>query len=103
MEQPRYLLRVTKPLAGERVFYPVPGLFGRRKEDARCFAAHMAPCIGACDLIFTRTPDGRKILMAAGLRDLSAARETADGEEDGTFLRQKCVQTCEEGKKRGRK
>ena len=103
VEQPRYLLQVTKPVAGERVFYPVPELFGRRKEDARCFAAHMAPCIGACDLIFTRTPEGRKILMAAGLRDLSAARETADGEEDGTFLRQKCVQTCEEGKKRGRK
>lgn len=72
----RYLLKVLSPGKGDRMCYPVPELFGRRKEDARVFVRHMAPCIGACDLIFTRSEDGRRALLAAQMREAGQERVT---------------------------
>ena len=42
--------------------------FGKKKEDAECFASHMAACTGGCDLIFTRSEAGKKALLEAGMK-----------------------------------
>lgn len=85
--QQRYLLKVRKPQPTDRAVYPVPELCGRRKEDAGVFAAHIAPCIGACDLIFTRSEDGRRTLLRAGLKEAAA--------DDSDVTRRKCVRNGE--------
>lgn len=71
----RYLLEVLEAVGSDRTFFPVPELFGRRKEDARIFAAHIAPCIGPCNLIFTRSEDGKRALLRAGMREAGAEDE----------------------------
>lgn len=76
--EPRYLLRVAEPEDQDRSWYPVPEIFGRRKEDARAFALRMAPCIGECSLIFTKNPEGRKALLTAGMQE--EARRASEGE-----------------------
>lgn len=75
IEDQRYLLRALEAGTDDRIFYPVPALFGKRKEDARIFAAHIASCIGPCDLIFTRSEEGRRTLVQAGAQDAAAGEE----------------------------
>lgn len=86
IEDQRYLLRALEAREDERSFYPVPELFGKRKEDARIFTAHIAPCIGPCELIFTRSADGKRALVRAGMQDAAA------GEERNCAVRCKKVQ-----------
>lgn len=68
VKDPRYLLKVQKAISGERVYYAVPELFGKKKEDAEGFASCMASCTGGCDLIFTRSEAGKKALLKAGMK-----------------------------------
>ncbi len=70
----RYLLEVSDPGKEGRSCYPVPELFGRKKEDASLFARHIVPCIGASDLIFTRSEEGRRALLAAGMKEMRQER-----------------------------
>lgn len=82
----RYLLEALEAGKNDRGFYPVPGVFGRRKEEAGMFAEHMAPCIGSCNLIFTRSEDGKRALLRAGMQT-AAIRE-----DEGRVTRRKRVQ-----------
>lgn len=89
ISEQRYLLEALEAKADDRVFYPVPEAFGKKKEDARIFANHIAPCIGPCSLIFTRSEDGRRALLKAGMQtDVSDP-----GEEQNRVTRQKKVQS----------
>lgn len=82
----RYLLEALEAKKEDRSFYPVPAVFGRRKEEAGIFAEHMAPCFGGCNLIFTRSEDGKRALLRAGM-------QTAGTQEDaGKVTRRKRVQ-----------
>lgn len=85
--QQRYLLEALEAEGNERTFYPVPELFGRKKEDARIFAEHIAPCIGPCNLIFTRSEDGKRALLRAGMQDAGTE------EEESCVVRHKKVQS----------
>lgn len=82
----RYLLEALEAEGEDRRFYPVPELFGRKKEHARIFTEHIAPCIGPCNLLFTRSEDGKRALLRAGMQDARAA------DEEGCVVRHKKVQ-----------
>lgn len=77
VKDPRYLLKVQNAIKEERLYYAVPELFGKKKEDAECFAAHMAACTGGCDLIFTRSETGKRALLEAGMKTAQLEKETS--------------------------
>lgn len=64
IDNPRYLLmREAKSRTTE--YYSVPEVFGRQKERALIFEKHMRVVLGKYRVIYTRTPEGRKILLRA--------------------------------------
>lgn len=76
IENPRYLLyRESKLLwlIKRRDYHAVPEELGRKKEYAELFLRKWTDSMGPARLIFTRTPEGRKKLVQAGMRALSAA------------------------------
>ncbi|WP_179349852.1 DEAD/DEAH box helicase family protein [Winogradskyella pacifica] len=70
IESPRYLIIKTnlfrKRLDVEN-FYPVPELFGDKKENAVVFQKHWKHYLGKSKLVFTRSVEGRKLLLKARL------------------------------------
>lgn len=74
LTEQRYLLEALEAEETDRRFYPVPEIFGRKKETAGLFAGRLAPCIGPCNLIFTRSEDGRRALLAAGIKEYKENR-----------------------------
>ncbi|MFD1062492.1 hypothetical protein ACFQ1Q_04480 [Winogradskyella litorisediminis] len=48
-------------------FYPVPDVFGKNKKDAERFHRNWNRFVGKSQLIFTRQPEGRRILLKARL------------------------------------
>ncbi len=67
IDNPRYVLkRKGKKRKGE--YYAVPEEFGRRKEDAELFACCMHKALGPSESVYTRTPEGRKLLLRARTR-----------------------------------
>lgn len=75
IEEPRYLLEALEAGEDDQRFYPVPAVFGRRKEEAGIFAEHMAPCLGGCNLIFTRSEEGKRALLRAGMQNMGEQAE----------------------------
>ena len=75
VENPRYLLRETqKRKDGDRrvAYYAVPAAVGGKKGFAERFLSLWRTFVGPADLVYTRTPAGRKELVKARLRSLSA-------------------------------
>ncbi len=75
VENPRYLLRETrKRKGGDRriAYYAIPSAIGGKKANAERFLSLWRTFVGPADLIYTRTPAGRKELVKARLRTLSA-------------------------------
>lgn len=70
VESPRYLIIKTsffrKRLNVEN-FYPVPEIFGNKKENALVFQNFWTKYIGRNKLVFTRQVEGRKLLLKARL------------------------------------
>ena len=70
IESPRYLIIKTnlfrKHLDVEN-FYPVPELFGDKKDNALVFQKHWTHYLGKNKLLFTRSVEGRKLLLKARL------------------------------------
>jgi superfamily II DNA or RNA helicase len=70
IESPRYLIVKTnffrKRLDVEN-FYLVPELFGDKKENALVFQKHWKQYLGKNKLVFTRSVEGRKLLLKARL------------------------------------
>jgi superfamily II DNA or RNA helicase len=76
IENPRYLVtrRSLVPWLPRRVdYHAVPPILSGKKEHAEAFLRHWQRHVTPADLIFTRTPDGRKTLLRARTRALSAA------------------------------
>jgi hypothetical protein len=71
---PRYLLRrkTKRRGVGRYEYFPVPDLLGKRKESAEHFRRMWRKHLGPAELIFTRNPEGRRILVEARLRSLQA-------------------------------
>lgn len=75
VENPRYLIREKsgRKEKNERVaYYAVPAAIGRKKDFADRFLSCWRTAIGPAELIYTRTPAGRKELVKARLQSLSA-------------------------------
>lgn len=70
VNSPRYILVSTSFLKkGFNIenFYPVPDVFGKNKDDAALFYKFWIRYMGMSKLIFTRQPEGRRILLKARL------------------------------------
>ncbi|WP_179317101.1 DEAD/DEAH box helicase family protein [Winogradskyella undariae] len=70
IESPRYLIiktNVFRKRFDVENFYPVPELFGDKKENALVFQKHWNSYLGKTKLLFTRSVEGRKLLLKARL------------------------------------
>jgi hypothetical protein len=74
VQNPRYLLVRRSWLSGRRRvdYHAVPAMLGARKEAAERFAAVWAARIGGSDLVFTRSADGRQVLLRARAASFAA-------------------------------
>ncbi|HEX4999248.1 MAG TPA: DEAD/DEAH box helicase family protein [Terriglobia bacterium] len=74
IENPRYLLRRKRLWRFFREdYFAVPEALGRKKEHAVMFARLWKRLVGPVDLVYTRAPEGRKILLRARAHSLSAS------------------------------
>lgn len=65
IDNPRYLLMKEKKGGRSEEFYSVPEIFGNKKERALVFEKHMRRVLGRYRAVYTRTPEGRKLLLRA--------------------------------------
>lgn len=56
----------------QKDYHSVPEILGRNKDLAEYFHNQWERLVGACDLIFTRTIDGRKLLLKSRVKSLAA-------------------------------
>lgn len=73
IENPRYVIVRRSPLLFFRRtdFHAVPARFAKRKETAEFFLNRWRKHVGASELIFTRSLDGRRLLVKARGQSLS--------------------------------
>lgn len=77
VENPRHLLVRTSQL-GWRLrtdYHAVPAVLGARKAWAEGFARLWRQRVGGSDLIYTRTPAGRRVLLRARAKSLAAGMQ----------------------------
>ena len=78
IDNPRYvIIRKNKFMLfiKQRDYHSVPETLGRNKILAEYFKNQWNRLVGSCDLIFTRTVEGRKLLLKARVKSLSAQFE----------------------------
>jgi superfamily II DNA or RNA helicase len=74
VENPRYLLARTKFWRLFREdYFAVPDVLARKKDFAEFFARKWRRHVGPVELVYTRTPEGRKVLLRARMHSLAAA------------------------------
>jgi superfamily II DNA or RNA helicase len=74
IDNPRYLLARRKIWWIFREdYFAVPDVLARKKEFAEFFAQRWKRLVGPVQLVFTRTPEGRKFLLRARNHSLSGA------------------------------
>ena len=74
VQNPRYLLVRTSRLGWRRRtdYHAVPAVLGEKKKAAELFAKEWRARVGSSRLVFTRTPEGRRILLRARARSFAA-------------------------------
>lgn len=65
IDNPRYLLMRQTRSGRTDEYYAVPEVFGKQKERAAVFEKNMRRALGKFQIVYTRTPEGRKILLRA--------------------------------------
>lgn len=65
VDNQRYLMKARGHVSRLCRYYCVPELFGKRKEDAQLFVKCLGKYIGPYELCYTRSPQGRKVLLEA--------------------------------------
>ena len=65
IDNPRYVLALHGGRRRTTEYYAVPEILGRKKEDALIFARCMKRCLGPFEAVYTRTPEGRRLLLRA--------------------------------------
>lgn len=68
IDNPRYLLTRNAKFWKNGESYAVPEIFGKQKERAAVFEKHMRGALGRFRLVYTRTPEGRRVLLRARTR-----------------------------------
>lgn len=75
IENPRYII-VRKNrfmfFIKQKDYHSVPEILGRRKKLAESFKKQWEETVGSCELIFTRTIEGRKLLLKSKVGSLAA-------------------------------
>lgn len=75
IDNPRYILARKKGRGKISDCYAVPEIFGRNKEDAMTFRMCMKRVLGNYEAIYTRTPEGRRLLLKARLRSFACKND----------------------------
>lgn len=78
VENPRYLIvRKSKKMKviHQNDYHSVPELLGKKKNLAEHFNDMWRQWVGRCELVYTRFPEGRKLLLKARMNSLSAQLE----------------------------
>lgn len=75
VDNQRYILKSRRKVASICRYYCVPEVFGKKKEDAERFVAHISKYIGPYELIYTRNGEGRKELLEARIHSFSNKNE----------------------------
>ncbi len=71
VDNQRYLLRSSKKVSILCKYFCMPELFARRHEDGEIFLAEIKKVLGPYEMIYTRSAEGRKILLEARFRAFS--------------------------------
>lgn len=78
VENPRYIIiRKSKFLVflKQTDFHSVPDLLGKNKRLAEYFANQWKRLVGNCELVFTRTVEGRKLILKSRMESLASQFE----------------------------
>jgi hypothetical protein len=74
IDNPRYVLARRKIWRVFREdYFAVPDALARKKEVAEVFTQRWKRLVGPVELVYTRTPEGRKLLLRARNHSLSGA------------------------------
>lgn len=75
IDNPRYLIvRKSRFLffVKQQDYHSVPEILGRNKDLAEYFSNQWKRLVGTCDLVFTRTIEGRKLILKSRVKSLAA-------------------------------
>ena len=75
IDNPRYvIIRKNRFMlfVKQKDYHSVPEILGRNKNIAEYFQTQWQTLVGACELIFTKTIDGRKLLLKSRVKSLAA-------------------------------
>lgn len=78
IDNPRYVIIRKNRLMlfiKQKDFHTVPEILGRNKKLAEFFETHWSNLVGRCELVFTRTIEGRKILLQSRIKSLASQFE----------------------------
>ena len=75
IENQRYILKACHKVKDQTEFFAVPSMFEKRKADAESFLRHIQKSLGKYDLIYTRSAQGRPILLEARIKALGNKQE----------------------------
>ena len=75
IENQRYILKACHKVKDQTEFFAVPSMFEKRKADAESFLRHIQKSLGIYDLIYTRSVQGRPILLEARIKALGNKQE----------------------------
>jgi hypothetical protein len=78
IDNPRYVITrrsIFMRFINQEDFHSVPEVIGRNKNTAVYFSQQWERLVGPCELIFTRSIEGRRLLLRARIKSLSAQFE----------------------------
>ena len=75
IENQRYILKACHKVKDQTEFFAVPSMFEKRKADAESFLRHIQKSLGKYVLIYTRSVQGRPILLEARIKALGNKQE----------------------------
>lgn len=77
IDNQRYILYAPKRKGKSDGYFPIPEAFSKRKEDAEMFASTMKKHLGNYQVIYTRSVEGRKILLKGRVHSLANKQNRA--------------------------
>ena len=75
IENQRYILKAQEKYPIRQNTSAVPSLFDKRKEEAQAFVAQIRKSLVKYDLVYTRSAEGRAVLLDARIKALANKQE----------------------------
>ena len=88
IENQRYILKASHKVIDQTEYFAIPSMFEKRKTEATDILEHVQKTLGKYELIYTRNPQGRHILLEARIKALGNKQER-------TITRKKVMSTLE--------